>query len=153
MPRQRMKPSGGRNRIRPPPVADEGSMRFCEKQVVQANAQKHADFEQRQEERFIARNKEFEAGVNRRANDYISRWAVQIPPSPFIHKYPFWCLCAGKTDWELLLGGEFPVCLFLCHKRIRLFCCILLTKSVGNRYVEGFFPIFFISLRNVNVIN
>ena len=78
---------------------------------------------------------------------------VQIPPSPFIHKYPFWCLCAGKTDWELLLGGEFPVCLFLCHKRIRFFLCILLAKSIGNRYVEGFFPIFFIAFRNVNVIN
>ena len=51
MPRQRMKPSGAGNRIRPPPVAGEGSMRFCEKQVVQANAQKHADFEQRQEGR------------------------------------------------------------------------------------------------------
>ena len=38
-------------------------------------------------ERFIARNKEFEAGVNRRANDYISRWAVQIPPSPVKRRY------------------------------------------------------------------
>ena len=55
MPRQRMKPSGAGNRIRPPPVAGEGSMRFCEKQVVQANAQKHADFEQRQEGRGLLR--------------------------------------------------------------------------------------------------
>ena len=35
------------NRIRPLPEAEKGSMRFCEEQAIQANAQKRADSEQR----------------------------------------------------------------------------------------------------------
>ena len=36
------------NRIRPLPEAEEVSMRFCEEQAIQANAQKRADSEQRE---------------------------------------------------------------------------------------------------------
>ena len=35
-------------KIRPLPEAEEGSMRFCEEQAIQANAQKRADSEQRE---------------------------------------------------------------------------------------------------------
>ena len=45
------------NRVRPLPVAEEGSMRFCEEQAIQANAQKRADSEQRTQSTTAARGR------------------------------------------------------------------------------------------------
>ncbi len=70
---------------------------------------------------FMARNKEFKAPARERINDYISRWAVQIPPSPVkedTRRYLlFLCLYLNFYIWS------YPFSLYLSAPYGGLFFC------------------------------